>query len=204
MVAEAKARLRSEMKARRQALSASDDAPEAAARHMMFALMAADVGPGAVVAVYWPLGHEIDTRPLVDRLETEGYRLALPVVVARDEPLIFRAWVPGEPLLDGHHGVMVPPETAPLVRPDVLVTPLLAFDDRCMRLGYGGGYYDRTLGALRHDGQGAVRAYGYAYHGQHVEQVPVNNDDAHLDGVVTDKAIFWSGKDSSFKREVGA
>lgn len=195
MITEVKARLRTEMKARRQGLSLDEGAAEAAARHFMFALMASDPGPDAVVAVYWPIGDEIDTRPLIDLLEDAGFRLALPVVAGRGQPLDFRAWTPGEPLVDGHHGVMVPPPTAPLVRPRVLATPLLAFDDACMRLGYGGGYYDRTLARLRADGQGPVTALGFAYHGQHMDHVPQGGDDAHLDGVVTDKAIYWSGKD---------
>lgn len=199
MTAEAKARLRTEMKARRQAMGISEGAAaaEAAARHFMFALLAGEPEPGATVAVYWPLGDEIDSRPLIDLLEIGGFRLALPVVTGRDQPLLFRAWVPGEPLVDGHHGVMVPPETAPAVRPRVVVTPLLAFDDACMRLGYGGGYYDRTLAALRADGQGPVTALGLAYHGQHVDHVPHDGDDARLDGVVTDKAIFWTRKDAA-------
>nr|WP_279347275.1 5-formyltetrahydrofolate cyclo-ligase [Govania unica] len=187
--------MRSDMKARRVALSRKDNAADEAARHMLFALGAAEVLSGACVAVYWPLGDELSTFPLIDLLEIEGFSLALPVVTARDAPLEFRAWVPGESLVEGHHGVRVPPDGAAVVRPDVIVTPLLAFDDLCMRLGYGGGYYDRTLVQLRGDGGARIRAYGFAYDEQHVSQVPVTEEDAHLDGVVTDKAMYWRGKD---------
>jgi 5-formyltetrahydrofolate cyclo-ligase len=103
--------------------------------------------PG-VVSGFVPFADEIDVLPLMARLAGEGWRTALPVVVGRDKPLVFRAWAPGEPTSAGAWSIPVPPDSAPEVEPDVLLVPMLAFDGAGFRLGYGGGFYDRTLAAL--------------------------------------------------------
>jgi len=103
---------------------------------------------GAVVSVYWPFRGEPDLRPFMETVVAQGGRLALPVVVERRRPMVFRAWRPGEPLEDGVWGIPIPPEEAELLDPDVVITPVVGFDRACYRLGYGGGYYDRTLASL--------------------------------------------------------
>ncbi|MBV9653700.1 MAG: 5-formyltetrahydrofolate cyclo-ligase, partial [Acetobacteraceae bacterium] len=102
--------------------------------------------PGAVVAGFWPLPGEIDIRPLLLALAGRGHPILLPVTPARGQPLAFGRWRPGEALRPGRFGTMVP--AASDILPDVLLVPLLAFDRRGHRLGYGAGYYDRTLAAL--------------------------------------------------------
>lgn len=143
---------------------------------------------GAVVAGYWPLGDEIDPRPLMAALAGLGCRLALPVVVARATPLHFRAWAEGDTLEAGPHGTAHPPETAPRLRPDVLLVPLLGFDRGGWRLGYGGGYYDRTLESLRENAQ--VRAIGLAFAAQEMAAVPRDGHDQPLDAIATERELI--------------
>ena len=102
--------------------------------------------PG-VLGVYWPFRAEIDPRPLIDWAVAGGRGVALPVVVDKKGPLEYRAWRPGEPLVDGVWNIPVP-ENRAVVTPSIVLAPLVGFDAACYRLGYGGGYFDRTLAAL--------------------------------------------------------
>ena len=137
---------------------------------------------------YWPMADEIDVRPLMTRLFEDGWKVALPVVVAKGEPLIFRRWRPGMVLQAGGFGTLHPGPEAPEIVPDILLVPLLAFDNRGFRLGWGGGFYDRTLARLRAAGE--VNAVGIAYQGQNVDSVPHSSHDQPLDRVVTDEGIL--------------
>ncbi|MBS7545216.1 5-formyltetrahydrofolate cyclo-ligase [Ancylobacter oerskovii] len=147
---------------------------------------------GEVVALFAPIGSEIDTGPLAAGLRAAGARLALPVVVDMKSPLLFRLWQAGVPLVDGagpgRLTIPVPPESAPLVIPDVLVVPLAAYDPSGHRLGYGGGYYDRTLAALRRAKR--IEALGYAFAVQELPCLPAEPHDERLDAVVTDAGII--------------
>jgi len=164
------------------------DAAETLARNFFKVIKTAGQASSLTVAGYWPMADEIDVRPLMTRLFDEGGTVALPVVVAPEEPLIFRRWRPGMELEAGGFSTRHPGPEAPEVVPDVLLVPLLAFDDRGFRLGWGGGFYDRTLARLR--SRGPVVAVGVAYHGQKVDVVPVTSDDEQLDLVVTDEEIL--------------
>src|SRR5690606_9360906 len=104
--------------------------------------------PGQIVACYWPIRDEIDSRPILTELMDSGQPVCLPVVTGEEQPLDMRLWEPGAPLYPSGFGSLAPAETAPRVEPDILVIPLLAFDRTGTRLGYGRGYYDRTLGAM--------------------------------------------------------
>jgi 5-formyltetrahydrofolate cyclo-ligase len=103
---------------------------------------------GASIAFYWPFKGEMDFRGLAATLHAAGARLSLPVVVGKARPLEFWRWEPGAKLARGVWGIPVPAERV-LERPDVVIVPLLGFDDAGYRLGYGGGYYDRTLAAMQ-------------------------------------------------------
>ena len=148
-------------------------------------------GRPGIVSGFMPYKSEITTIPLLSRLQREGWQTALPVVMAPGEPLVFRAWAPGEPLVPGLWDIPVPPETAPEVIPGVLLVPMLAFDRRGYRLGYGGGFYDRTLEKLRT--LKTVAAVGVAYHAQLSDEVPVGPHDAPLDYVMTEQETFACG-----------
>lgn len=174
--------LRMRMKAeRRQAARTRPDAAIHAARNFIARV---DVAAGAVVSLYHPIKDELDTASLATALAEKGARLALPVVAARGAPLSFHAWTPGAALIKGAHGAMTPDPQAPVLKPDIVVAPLLAFTRDGGRLGYGGGYYDRTLETLRKDGE--VVAVGYAYAGQEVDALPLSPLDQRLDWVVTE------------------
>lgn len=119
-----------------------------------------------------------------------GARLALPAVVDSNSPLEFRIWQPGEPLVAGAYGIPMP-EAREILRPSRLVVPLLAWDRSGARLGYGGGYYDRTLAALRTEGD--CWAVGFAYAAQEVERVPRGENDMPLDAVATEDGVLEFG-----------
>ena len=146
------------------------------------------VEPGAAVSGYLPINGEIDVRPLLADLGARGHPLALPVVTAPRTRLEFRAWIDGAPLEDGPFGTRHPASDAGVVVPDVLVVPLLAFDRLGRRLGYGGGYYDRTLAALRKEK--SLLAVGVAYREQEVPGVPCDDEDEPLDWVITDCEVI--------------
>jgi 5-formyltetrahydrofolate cyclo-ligase len=174
----------------RQSASAARDAMPAAERQAAAEAIAARpfpvaILPGAVVSGFMPLKSEINPLPLMRKLAGEGARLALPVVAGRGRPLIMRAWAFGEPLNSGQWGIREPKPEALEVAPDILIVPMLAFDRRGHRIGYGAGYYDRTISALR--ARKAVLAVGIAYAAQEIPQVPSTERDARLDLVLTER-----------------
>lgn len=138
--------------------------------------------PGAVVSGFWPIGEEIDIRPLLAALGALGHELCLPETPRRGAPLVFRRWKPGEALVAGRFGTSHP--VGETVTPDFLLVPLLAFDRSGHRLGYGAGYYDRTLAGL----PGAFRL-GCAYAAQEVDAVPAGRHDARLHAVATERGV---------------
>ncbi len=147
------------------------------------------VGPCAAVSGFWPIGDEIDPRPLMQALAARGHELCLPVVIARGQPLLFRRWRAGDELRAAAFGTFVPKPEAPPLRPDVLLVPLLAFDRSFGRIGYGAGYYDRTLAGLRAEAQSTL-ALGIAFAVQEVALVPSGAGDQRLDAVATEREII--------------
>jgi 5-formyltetrahydrofolate cyclo-ligase len=184
--ATAKSELRREALARRDALPAAERAQAAesiAGRTFPIAL-----APGAMVAGFMPMKSEIDPLPLMRKLAAAGARLALPVVAGPGRPLIMRAWAFGEPLAAGVWGIRQPEPAAPAVAPDIVIVPLLAFDRAGHRIGYGAGYYDLTIAALR--GKQAVVAIGVAFAAQEITAVPATPRDARLDLVLTEREVI--------------
>ena len=144
-----------------------------------------------VISAFHSFGTEISTFELFDKLVAEGWTTALPVVVAKNTPLLFRQWAPGDALVLGRWDIQIPPETAPEVQPDVLLVPMLAFDRKGYRMGYGGGFYDRTLAKLR--ALKKVTAIGIAYAGQEIDMVPRDDHDQPLDWIMTEQETFKCG-----------
>jgi 5-formyltetrahydrofolate cyclo-ligase len=182
----AKAELRIAARARRRA---AHDAFGARIGPILTAnfMAAFSLAPREAIAGYNPINDEADIAPLMAALAQRGHPLCLPAVVARDAPLAFRAWSPGAALVPGPMGILEPPATAAALCPDVVLVPLLAFDGSGHRLGYGGGYYDRTLAVLR--AAGRVLVVGVAYSAQEVDSLPGTEHDQRVDAVLTELGI---------------
>lgn len=142
------------------------------------------IEPGTKVAGYWPITREADVKPLLNLLHEKKCKCLLPVVVERDRPLLFREWQPGDELQPSDLDIPEPGADNPEDVPEILLVPLLAFDAKGYRLGYGGGFYDMTLQELRQNSD--ITAIGIAYSGQQVEAVPTDNFDQALDWVITE------------------
>ena len=158
-----------------------------AAQRCAAAVMLADrvevhLGDAAVVAAYLPIGCEIDPLPLIERLVRRGMQIALPHVTGPRGLLRFLAWTPGDPLPAGPMGLRQPDAGATQVVPDTVLVPLLAFDARLHRLGYGAGHYDRALAALPD-----ARRIGLAWHVQYVDVLPQDSWDVPLHAIATDR-----------------
>ena len=141
-----------------------------------------------IVAGYVSLGDEADVAPLLGQLAGQGVDLVLPAVAGRDAALEFRRWKPEDPLESGLFATQHPGETAERATPDLLLVPLLAYDLEGGRLGYGGGYYDRTLEALR--AAGPVTAVGIGYAAQRMDGLPRETHDQPLDWIVTEQDVW--------------
>jgi len=171
-----KVELRAAMRRLRKDLAAAN--PNAAARVTAFV---EDLPSSSLVAIYHAMASEIDGAPLALALIQAGRMLCLPVVEQRNAPLVFRRWTVGDPLEMDAGGCEAPLPLAEVVVPELILTPLLAFDDTGTRLGQGGGYYDRTFAALPH-----ITRIGLAYAGQRVERLPVEPHDIRLHGVLSE------------------
>lgn len=184
IVKAAKAAARKLARAKRATL-ANTEAPV----RLADAMLAQHAPPkGAIIAGYWPMGEEMDPRPLMLALASRGHALALPITPPRGQPLAFRAWAPSAALRPGPLGTSEPVAGEEL-RPDVLLVPLLAFDRAGRRLGYGGGYYDRTLATLP-----GAKAIGIAYAGQEMPEVPAGPQDFRLPLIATEVGVIICGE----------
>ncbi len=139
--------------------------------------------PGTL-GVYWPFRAEFDPRPLIDWAVAAGRGVALPVVVDKKGPLEYRAWRPGEALVDGVWNIPVP-EKREIATPAIMLAPLVGFDRACYRLGYGGGYFDRTLAAL----VPRPLAIGVGFEVQAIETIYPQSFDVAMDLVVTESGV---------------
>jgi len=144
-----------------------------------------ELAPGAIVAGYFPFRDEADPRGLMAALSAKGHPLALPSVEP-DKPLTFRAWAMGDAMHSSAYGIPEPLASAPEAVPSLVLVPLLAFDATGHRLGYGGGFYDRTLSLLA---RAPLIALGVAYAGQEVPALPREAHDHPLDGVITENGL---------------
>jgi len=181
-----KADLRREAAARRDALPAAER--KAAAEAIAARAFPVAIAPGAIVSGFMPMKSEINPLPLMQKLEGAGARLALPRIVGRGHPLSMQAWAFGAPLERGQWGIREPRTDAPEVDPDILIVPLLVFDRAGYRLGFGAGYYDMTITALR--ARKSITAVGIAFAAQEVPAVPRTERDARLDLVLTEREVI--------------
>ncbi|MFN3259946.1 MAG: 5-formyltetrahydrofolate cyclo-ligase [Pikeienuella sp.] len=177
---EEKAALRTALFARRKAVH-GDAARDAAANARLLAMIGE--AEGRIVSGFRPIRTEIDPTEAMTTLHEAGARLCVPVIEAKGAPLRFREWAPGAAMERGEFGAEVPASGAWL-EPEILVVPLLGWDRAGRRLGYGGGFYDRTLARLR--AKGPAQAIGFAYAAQEVSAVPAGPEDERLDAIATE------------------
>lgn len=162
----------------------SESANIAACGHLTEFIQGGDAAK--VVSGYMPIQTEIDPRPSMQSLYDSGHRICLPVIQGRGLPLVFREWEPGCAMIEGDFGALIP-RGGELLTPDIAIIPLVGFDATGARLGYGGGYYDRTLEALREEA--GVLAVAFAFGGQELDEVPVDKFDQRMDAIVTENGV---------------
>ncbi len=162
---------------------------QASAQAAHFALELILSSPVRCVSLFSAIHDEIDPRPLAVALRARGVSVALPEVVKLGQPLLFRLWAEHDPLLPkGRYAIPTPAPDAPIIMPDVVMVPLTAYDLEGYRIGYGAGFYDRTLAALR--AMGPVRAFGFAFACQQLPHVPREAHDEPVDAMVTQNGVM--------------
>lgn len=142
----------------------------------------------AVIAGYSPIKNECSPLPILEDLVRYQHVLALPAILGKGKPLVFRAWCPGDAMDVGEYGILEPRNDAPLVNPSVLAVPMVGFDVNGYRLGHGGGFYDRTIEMIRK--HQSLLCIGIAYHFQQIERLPAEAHDCRMDYIVTDKEVL--------------
>jgi len=177
----------------RGAALALRDALTPAVRHAAAEIIAArplpvPIAPGIIVSGFSPMRSEINPIPLLRKLSHAGAELVLPAIVGRGHPLIMRAWDFGAPLASGQWGIREPTPDATEVDPDILIVPFAAFDRAGHRIGYGAGYYDMTIAALR--AKKKIVAIGIGFAAQEISKVPATARDERLDLVLTEREII--------------
>jgi 5-formyltetrahydrofolate cyclo-ligase len=170
--------------ARKQALAARAGCDPALGAQLAAHVLAQwPIAPGAAVAGFWPMPGEIDIRPLLTALHERGHRILLPVTPRLGQALTFRTWTPGATMIQERFGTFRP--DGPEGVPDILFVPLVAFDRHGHRLGYGGGFYDRTLAGL--PGRPAI---GCCFAAQELDAVPTDEYDAPLTAIATERGLL--------------
>jgi len=185
-VADLKTRLRQAAKQRRKTVSVGPEISAEQAAENFVACVTRNVS--SIVAGYATHHTELNAWPLMHLLHNAGNKCCLPVLRGATEALQFRIWKPNADLSANSLGILEPGAESDVCRPNIVVTPLLAFDRQGRRLGYGGGYYDRTLRELR--SQGKVTAVGFGYGAQEMGEVPADDLDERLDWIVTDTEVI--------------
>lgn len=188
MIDDQKASLRKQLHKRRRDIRAESHArfSRLAARRLLRQI---DLPSSNKVAGFWPLGSEIDTRPLLLALHCLGANVVLPRTYKRAQPLTFHLWAPDTIMETSRFGVQEPPLSANRLEPDLILVPLLGFDTEGYRLGYGAGHYDCTLADLAARDREPV-TIGLAFDCQRVDKVPREAHDRRLDGIVTEAAFY--------------
>ena len=158
-----------------------------------FLLSTLKISHESVIGGYWPLKDEADCRPLLTFLSHQGFPCALPIVESKNAPLSFRAWSPGDALITCSYfrasGLLCPLHERPLLTPNVLLVPFLGVDKQGHRLGYGEGFYDRTLRYLRQTQKESIIAIGVGFSMQEVEHIPITPEDEPLEWILTEQGL---------------
>jgi 5-formyltetrahydrofolate cyclo-ligase len=190
-IEEAKAALRLRARAARASLDHTEraEAAAAAAQHFFEGI---ELRSSDVVAAYWRIRDELDCQPILVKLMDSNQTVVLPVVVGPEQALDLRVWEQGASLYESGFGTLAPSELAPKAEPDIVIMPLLGFDAQGTRLGYGGGYYDRTLAGMRK----RPKLVGLAFAAQELESIPREDHDVPLDAIVTEAGVRHFGNNA--------
>ncbi|MGV8853244.1 MAG: 5-formyltetrahydrofolate cyclo-ligase [Devosia sp.] len=183
-----KAALRLQAHAARATLSSPERAEAAATVARLF-FDSITLASSDVVAAYWRIRDELDCQPILVRLMDANQTVVLPVVLGPELPLEMRVWEQGASLYEAGFGTLAPSELAPQSEPDVVIMPLLGFDSLGTRLGYGGGYYDRTLAHMNK----SPKLIGLAFAVQELDSIPRDTHDVPLDAVITEAGVRHFG-----------
>lgn len=198
---ELKQTLRSQMRKKRRGLTHRTRMH--ASRHIIQSFLSSiPLRRNDIIAGYSPLPEEIDISLLYELITEEGYRVAMPVITGHGEPLKFRNYTPYSELkMNKDYNTLEPTRDEVHVTPNVVITPMLAFDISGNRLGFGGGFYDRTLSKLRSETDGEIFTIGVAYDFQKIERVPSQEHDEKLDCILTEERIYITNerKDRKFR-----
>src|SRR5690554_1304148 len=187
-IEDAKAAMRLRAHAARAGLSQSSRTEAAAmvAQHFFDNIV---LQPADVVAAYWRIRDELDCQPILVRLMDSNQTVVLPAVTGPEAALDLRVWEQGASLYEAGFGTLAPSELAPRAEPDIVIMPLLGFDSEGTRLGYGSGYYDRTLAGMKKK----PRLVGLAFAAQELDHIPRDSHDVPLDAVITEVGIRQFG-----------
>ncbi len=137
------------------------------------------------IAAYFPIDSELDCLPLVQELRKRGGEILLPFIIEDNKNMVFRLWQENEQLKNGLYGIKTPNDNAPILAPDLIILPLLAFDKKGARVGYGKGFYDRAIAELKFN----PVLVGYAYSVQEIDYIESESHDIGLDFIVSEKEV---------------
>lgn len=180
----AKAALREQAQKQRAALSSSERSEAASSAARLF-FNSIPIEKGQVISAYWPIRDEIDSKPVLGGLMDDGHTVCLPVIMGDEVPLIFRQWESGAALYEAGFGTLAPAEGAPVLVPELLIIPLLGFDNAGTRLGYGKGHYDRSIAGMKKK----PLLVGYAFAAQELKSIPREGHDVPLDFLITETGV---------------
>jgi len=144
------------------------------------------------VSVFWPLAEELDTLPILHALHTAGHQVLLPIMQGAGKPLLFGCWAPGDQLVEAAFKTLEPSPEQARMTPDVMLCPLLAFDRKGYRMGYGGGFYDRSIAQIK--AQGELCTIGIAFAAQEVDNIIIGEFDEPLHMIITEQEIIHTAR----------
>jgi len=140
------------------------------------------------VSVFWPLAEELDTLPILHALHVAGHQVLLPIMQGAGKPLLFGCWAPGDVLVEAAFKTLEPGPDQARMTPDVMLCPLLAFDRKGYRMGYGGGFYDRSIAHIK--AQGELHTIGIAFAAQEVDDIIIDEFDEPLHMIITEQEVI--------------
>ncbi|HCH23423.1 MAG TPA: 5-formyltetrahydrofolate cyclo-ligase [Oceanospirillaceae bacterium] len=174
--------------AKAKRLQAFQDQPQAGVQIAEMISGVLELPAHSNVSVFWPLAEELDTLPILHALHTAGHQVLLPIMQGAGKPLLFGCWAPGDVLVEAAFKTLQPSPEQARMTPDVMLCPLLAFDRNGYRMGYGGGFYDRSIAQIK--AQGELCTIGIAFAAQEVDSIVIGEFDEPLDMIVTEQEII--------------